>query len=149
MRLTRHAACAAVLALSACAYVPPARVNSIRLVADADANLRHATALDVAFVYTADAMKRMPSTAAQWFETRDKLIADLPAALKVKHMKLAPGLSANVSFPRNGRTPLGVYSYANYIPDTTSTYCNLTSFDDVTIRLSIGSVACGPRRKSP
>ncbi|MES2127117.1 MAG: hypothetical protein V4463_07590 [Pseudomonadota bacterium] len=141
MRLTRHAACAAVLALGACGYVPPARLASISLAADADANARHATAIDIVFVYSKAAMEKMPTDAAQWFDKRDDLVKAQPTEMEVKPVKLAIGRSTTVTPPEHAGTLLGVYSYANYIPDG-ATYCNLSKFVHATIHLSSSGVAC-------
>lgn len=143
MRLSAFRASAAALALAvaACHSTPTARLASLGVEADPDANGGNATALDIVFAFTPEAVAALPATGPEWFERRAALQADLAASVAVVHVELPPGIGAAVTLPPHHRKAVGVYSFANYIPAPGQARGNLTPYPRMTIRLENKSVS--------
>lgn len=133
MRLTVTAAC--LLVLLGCAPLPPATTVRITVLADADANERNATALDLVFVYDAHSDAALPASAPEWFARRAELQSELASSLSVIHLELPPESGTPVSLNATHAKAVGVYSYANYIGAAGQTRGRLTPYAHVTVRL--------------
>jgi type VI secretion system protein len=87
------AAPAAMLAIAACALVPPS-IGTRQLVLDAapDMNDDSALAVDLVFVRDAELADRLAEIpAAEWFQRREQLRRDFPKGFEVLSFELVPG----------------------------------------------------------
>ena len=136
---------AAVLA-AGCSSTPKSPLRSVRATALAGANLDSATALDLVFVYSAQATPLLPRTGPEWFANKPGLLAGLGPAIAVVELQLPPLTTvAEVPLPQGPR-PLAVYSFANYIAPAGQARADLSAFTCAQITLQpqgIAYQACG------
>jgi type VI secretion system protein len=112
-------------------------LKQINVVAQVDANLRMATALDVVFVYDRNVPAVLPKTGPEWFANKDALLASLASGVAVMSLQVPPGSSiSNEPLPKGFKNAIAVYSYANYLSADGQVMGNITSFKCVLMTLS-------------
>lgn len=136
MRLTGAAAGTLALCLGCATAPPPTPLAGVQVTADANANGGYSTALDVVFVFTAEAVKQLPDNGPDWFDQRAAKQADLATALAVAHVELPRGRSTVVDLPKGYAGAIGVYAFPNYLAARGQPRINLTPYRQAHLRLA-------------
>jgi type VI secretion system protein len=111
-------------------------VDSIRVVADSDANSNSATALDIVFVYDAATAAILPKSGPEWFDKKEALARSLGSAIDIVALQIPPGHQTGVSLPAKHAKAIRVLSFANFLPPGGQTAGELTRYKSLTIRLT-------------
>ncbi len=136
------AALALALVLSACSQMP-ARVESVVVVAEAEANHSTTSAVDLVFVFDPALLALMPNNSAQWFEQRPSLLAAAGSGIEVVAMQVPPATMANVPLPSKSGKALAVLVYVSFAEDAGRAVGNVTGHREIEIRLAKDSVIYG------
>jgi type VI secretion system protein len=136
-----------LLALASCASPStPTPLKSIQLSAMADANSSSATMVDVVFVYDTAASAGLPATSPDWFQLREALLARMPGSISVLRLDVPPPYPlVEVALPSGYAKAVGVYVYASYLAPAGQPRCNLTPYQQVSLRLLNDRMECAGR----
>ena len=133
-----------VMHLGACSFISYAMdyksttdLKQINVVAQLDANLNMATAIDVVFVFDKNALAVLPKTGPDWFDNKSVLMTNLGGALAVLPLEIPPASKvSNQPLPHGYKKAIAVYSYANYLSVKGQAMGNLTSYACAQVTLS-------------
>lgn len=115
-------------------------VDSIRVVADSDANSLSATALDIVFVYDAASVAALPKSGPEWFDNKGALARGLGSAIDIVTLRIPPGYQTGVSLPANHASAIRVLSFADFLSPEGQPAGELTRYKSLTIRLTGSSI---------
>jgi|SRR5947209_8711827 len=115
-------------------------VDSIRVVADSNANSNSATALDIVFVYDAAAAARLPKSGPAWFAQRGALARSLGGAIEIVTLQIPPGYQTSVSLPAKHAKAIRVLSFADFLTPRGQAAGDLTRYKNLTIRLTASDI---------
>ncbi len=116
-------------------------LESIRIVAAADANRNLPTRLDLVFVYDASLSAQLPKTGPQWFQQKAALLAAWPLKLEALALEIPPLSEATPTLPKNYGKAVAVLAYADYLAAAGQPVANLTPFANVLITLRPEAIA--------
>lgn len=125
---------------------PHTSLLSVQLLATPQANSDSATALDLVFVYDANAVDLLPKSGPVWFAQRSQLTSTLAGALDVIPLQIPPATSIpQVDLPLRHRRAVRVLSFANYIDPAGQPVGDLTQFKHASILLDSATVTYSER----
>jgi len=141
----------AVAALSGCSILgslfgkstPTTTLRSIAVIAQTQANLDSATALDVLFVYDSSVLPLLPANGPAWFAQKPGLTNTLGNTVDVVSLQVPPPYRlAAIDLPARYRHAIRVVAYANYLAPAGQAPINLTTFKHATLTLLADSIVC-------
>jgi len=121
-------------------------LESVQIVALADANRNLPTRLDLVFVYDPVLTAQLPKSGPQWFQQKAALLAAWPKKLEVVTLEIPPLSEATPTLPKGYGKADTVLAYADYLASAGQPVANLTPFARVliTLRPEAIDIAAGP-----
>jgi type VI secretion system protein len=115
---------------------PRTSIAALRVVAEPEANLNSATALDIVFVYEPKALDQLPKSGPDWFARKAELANLFPSGIDVVALQVPPAtLIEAVKLPQRYEQAVRVLAYSNYFAKDGQSPANLTRFKRPVITL--------------
>lgn len=138
---------ACLLGLGGCAAggrpgaAPAPVLQHLSIVATPDANGNAATAVDLVWVFSPEALAAMPHTGPQWFDQKAALQAGPAGDLAVQSLALPPATALDsVSLPTRHASALAVLAFVNFSRPAGQAVGKLGAYACARITLSANSV---------
>lgn len=110
-------------------------LQTLRVVAEAEANRNLPTRLDIVFVYDAAMLAQLPKTGPEWFRQKAALQAAWPTQMDVAALEVPPLSEATPPLPKRYDKSLAVLAYADYLASAGQPVLNLTPLARVLVTL--------------
>jgi type VI secretion system protein len=120
---------------------PKTALESVQIVAEAEANHGLPTRLDLVFVYDPTLAALLPKSGPDWFRQKAALLAAWPLKLEALVLEIPPQSEATPTLPKKAGKALTVLLYADYIAPAGQPVANLTPFTGARITLGPESIA--------
>ena len=126
-----------------------ASLRRVTVKADADANTRMATAVDIVFLRNRTVARQLPPDALRWFGKRGQFGKRFPGALEIVSVELPPGHTVrSVPLPSDPCSVVSILAYANHIAEAGRARLDLTTATEAVVRLEADDVTLfNARRK--
>lgn len=130
----------ATLLLSACSLRAlvnnSTQLNTVKIITEVNANQNTATAIDIVFVYDANAENLLPKTSSEWLEKKTAFIQLFATNIDLVSLQVPPATRANVALPDRHSKAIGVYAFVNFLSDDSQVVGNLTPYKTMEILLT-------------
>lgn len=121
-------------------------LESVQVVAQAEANRDLPTRLDLVFVFDTALAAQLPKTGPAWFQQKAALLAANPGKLRALSLEIPPQTETSPALPKGYAKAVTVLAYADYLAAAGQPVINLTPFERprITLRPEAIDVAAGP-----
>jgi type VI secretion system protein len=116
-------------------------LQTLRVVAEADANRNLPTRLDILFVYDGALLAQLPKIGPDWFRQKAALQAAWPTQMDVVALEVPPLSEATPALPKRYDKAVAVLAYADYLAAAGQPVLNLTPLSGVLITLQPEAIA--------